>query len=115
MFIMFLHKIEINVYITYKCIINKMDVINRLTEKIDNYADGGGNIWVGTAIHETLWDDLNDLRNFIPVNKANVMREWKYKRAFECTESSHLNENKTFELMNWEQSFCVTMLFMHYH
>jgi hypothetical protein len=90
-----------------------MDVINRLTEKINNY--GGNTPWVSTEIHETLWDDLNDLRNFTPDNKENVMREWKYKDAFECTETCHLNEQKLFELMPWEQSFCVAILFMYYH
>ena len=90
-----------------------MDVINRLTEKINNY--GGNTPWVSTEIHETLWDDLNDLRNFTPDNKENVMREWIYKDAFECTEKTHLNEHKVFELMPWEQSFCVAILFMHYH
>lgn len=89
-----------------------MEVINRLTENIDNYGDKS---WIATEIHETLWDDLNDLRNFKPEHKENVMRDWIYKDAFDCTEKTHLNEKKIFEKMTWEESFCVAILFMHYH
>jgi len=91
-----------------------MDLINRLTEKIDNY--GSINVrWVSTEIHHTLWEDLNDLRNFKPENKENAMRDWKYKEVFEANEIAHLNEKKVFIRMSWEESFCLGMLFMHYH
>lgn len=89
-----------------------MDLINRLTEKIDNY--GGENAqWIGTHIHENLWADLDILRN--NKDKENLMADWKYKDAFESTVHSHLNNAKIFELMSWEQSFAVSILFMHYH
>lgn len=90
-----------------------MDIVNRLTEKIDNYA----NIEWGTPldVHAMLWPDINDLRNMTSDNRANAIREWRYKNAFECTEQTHLNGNKPFELMSWEHSFAMMLLFMHYH
>ena len=90
-----------------------MDIINRLTEKIDNYENSE---WGTSAdVHAMLWPDVRNLRNLNPDNRANAMRDWVYKDAFECTEESHLNGNKTFELMPWEHSFVVAILFMHYH
>ena len=89
-----------------------MDLINRLTEKIDSYASENVK-WIGTNIHANMWSDLDNLRNHR--DKENLMMEWKYKDAFESTVNSHLNENKIFELMSWEQSFAVSILFMHYH
>ena len=90
-----------------------MDIINRLTEKIDNYENSE---W-GTSldVHAMLWPDVRNLRNLNPDNRANAMRDWVYKDTFECTEQSHLNGNKMFELMSWEHSFVVAILFMHYH
>ena len=90
-----------------------MDIINRLTEKIDNYA----NIEWGTSldVHAMLWPDVNELLNMTHDNRASAMHGWQYKDTFECTEKAHLNGNKTFELMSWEHSFVVAILFMHFH
>jgi hypothetical protein len=88
-----------------------MDIINRLTEKIDNYAN---NDWgTSTDVHAALWQDIDNLRN--NREKANLMLDWKYKSDFEYTEKTHLNEKKMFELMSWEHSFAVTLLFAYYH
>ena len=90
-----------------------MDIINRLTEKIDNYENSE---WGTSAdVHAMLWPDVRNLRNLNPDNRANAMRDWVYKDTFECTEQAHLNGNKMFELMSWEHSFVVAILFMHYH
>ena len=89
-----------------------MDIINRLTYKIDQY--GTGIEW-GTAedVRANLWHDLDNLRNCN--NKNNVISDWKYKDAIETTEQWHLNGNKTFNLMSWESSFAVGVLFAIYH
>ena len=92
-----------------------MDIINRLTEKIDNYGTENSEWGTSTDVHAMLWQDINDLRNMTSDNKANAMREWRYKDDFECTEIEHVNGRKMFYLMNWEHSFALTLLFMHYH
>ena len=90
-----------------------METINRLTDKIDNYA----NVPWGTDddVHATLWDDLDNLHNLRNDQKENVMRDWKYKDAYECTVKAHENGKKTFELLKWQNSFCLAILFMYYH
>ena len=64
-----------------------MDIINRLTEKIDNYENSE---WGTSAdVHAMLWPDVRNLRNLNPDNRANAMRDWVYKDTFECTEQAH--------------------------
>ena len=89
-----------------------MDCINRLTEKLDNYEGiNWGNV---EDVHTNLWNDLANLRNIKPEEKSNLLNGWKYKSDFEYTEEKHLNGQKSFHLMTWEQSFVLTMLFSHY-
>ena len=89
-----------------------METINRLTYKIDQYATG---IEWGTPedVKANLWHDLDNLRN--NNNKNNLISDWKYKDAFESTERCHENGRKTFNLMDWQSSFAVGVLFMVYH
>jgi hypothetical protein len=89
------------------------DIINRLTEKIDNYAYAE---W-GTLddVHAVLWDDLDALRNLPETERDKLLKDWKYKDAYECTEKAHENEGKTFQLSNWQHSYCLAILFMNYH
>ena len=89
-----------------------MDIINRLTYKIDQY--GTGIEWgTGEDVGANLWSDLDNLRN--SSNRNNLISNWKYRDVFEDTEKSHENGKKMFNLMNWENSFAVAMLFMIYH
>ena len=91
-----------------------MDIINRLTEKIDSYADN--NHWgTGADVHTNLWADLAELRNFKPNRRANMIRDWKYKTEFESTEQDHVNGQRIFQLLPWEQSYVVALLFARYH
>jgi hypothetical protein len=94
-----------------------MDCINRLTEKLDIYE---GIHWrnlyesLGTRnateeVHANLWNDLANLRNLKPEQKANVMRDWKYKSDFEETELRHLDGKKEF-LCSLEESFAKYMV-----
>jgi hypothetical protein len=89
------------------------DIINRLTEKINNYAYAEwGN---DDDVHAVLWDDLNELRNLPSMERDKLLRDWKYKDAYDCTVKAHENEGKTFELLKWQNSFCLAILFMYYH
>ena len=89
------------------------DIINRLTEKINNYAHAEwGN---DDDVHAVLWDDLNELRNLPNMERDKLLKDWKYKDAYDCTEKAHENEEKTFELLKWQNSFCLAILFMYYH
>jgi hypothetical protein len=89
------------------------DIINRLTEKINNYAYAEwGN---DDDVHAVLWDDLNELRNLPNMERDKLLKDWKYKDAYDCTVKAHENEGKTFELLKWQNSFCLAILFMYYH
>ena len=89
-----------------------MEFINRLTYKIDNY--GTGIDWGTTEdVKANLWRDLDNLRN--NNNKNNLISDWKYKGNFETIERWHANGNKIFNLMSWESSFAVAILFSVYH
>ena len=75
-----------------------MDIINRLTYKIEQY--GTGIEWgTGEDVGTDLWSDLDNLRN--SRNKNNLISDWKYKNAFECIEKWHLNGKKAFDKMNY--------------
>jgi hypothetical protein len=89
-----------------------MESINRLTNKIDQY--GTGIEW-GTPedVKTNLWQDLDNIRNNNNLN--NLLIDWKYKDAFETTLQWHENGRKIFNLMDWESSFAVGMLFAIYH
>ena len=90
-----------------------MDTINRLTEKINSYAN---NDWGTSAnIHDNLWPDLADLRNFKENRRANMLMDWKYKADFDYAEHTHLNGQQVFQLLTWEESYVVSLLFAHYH
>jgi hypothetical protein len=89
-----------------------MDIIHRLTYKIDQY--GTGIEWgSGEDVGANLWRDLDNLRN--NNNRNNLISNWKYKNEFECIEEWHLNGRKAFDKMSWENSFAVAMLFTIYH
>ena len=89
-----------------------MDIINRLTYKIEQY--GTGIEWgSGEDVGANLWREIDNLRN--NRNKHNLISDWKYKKEFECIEKLHLNSKKTFNEMSWENSFAVAMLFAVYH
>lgn len=89
-----------------------MDLINRLTYKIEQY--GTGIEWgTGEDVGVNLWRDLDNLRN--NRNKNNLISDWKYKNEFDCIEQWHQNGKKAFHKMSWENSFAVAMLFAIYH
>ena len=51
------------------------DIINRLTEKINNYAYAEwGN---DDNVHAVLWDDLNELRNLPNTERDKLLKDWK--------------------------------------
>jgi len=89
-----------------------MDIINRLTYKIDCY--GTGIEW-GTVedVKANLWNDLDNLRN--SSNKNNLIHDWKYKDVFETTEECHSHGKKSFYNLSLENSFALAMLFAIYH
>lgn len=90
----------------------RMDIINRLTNKIDQY--GTGIEWGTCAdVNTNLWNDLDNLRN--NNNRNNLLENWKYKTAFEFTEHCHSNGYKSFYNMSWEDSFALAILFAVYH
>jgi hypothetical protein len=89
-----------------------MDLINRLSNKIDQY--GYGNEWgSGLDVKDNLWTDLDNLRN--SNIKNNLINDWKYKTDLQTTEIMHMNGKKTFNSMNWESSFVLTLLCCIYH
>ena len=89
-----------------------MDIINRLTYKIDQYRTG---IEWGTEqdVGVNLWNELDNLLN--SSNKNNIISNWKYKKEFECVENWHMNGKQLFNLMSWENSFALAILFTVYH
>ena len=88
-----------------------MDTINRLTDLLDNY---GGTDW-GTSddVYNTLWQDINDLRQ--NNNKEVILSEWKYKTDYEFAENSHTDEQQLFKNLEWEHSFALSILYAIYH
>jgi hypothetical protein len=88
-----------------------MDTLNHITNKIDYYANVTN--WGTDEIRENLWDDINNLRNHH--DKNNLIENWKYKTAFETTEIEHMNGCKLFNLLSWETSFTLALLFSVYH
>jgi hypothetical protein len=89
-----------------------MDIITRVTNKIDQY--GTGIEW-GTEqdVGVNLWNDLDNILNHS--NKNNIISNWKYKNEFECAENWHMNGKQLFKLMSWENSFALAILFTVYH
>jgi hypothetical protein len=65
------------------------------------------------GIYERLAPGLSFLRE--KGNKELLIKKWKYKQNFQVTERKHLNGEKTFQLLNWENSFAVCFWMCIYH
>lgn len=90
-----------------------MDMMQRLTEKIDRYAVEP---WGTTEdIHNNLWQEVGDLLNFKENRRENMLRDWKYKSEFETAMQRHENGMQIFRLLTWEHSFVLTLLYAYYH
>ena len=86
-------------------------IMDRLTQVIDAYQNQD---WGTDAdIKATLWPEMH----YIYENRNNMscLEEWKYYKAYAAAERSHSNGQKPFELLTWESSFALTLLFNVYH
>jgi hypothetical protein len=87
--------------------------LHDFTILIDTAHSINGFIETTENIHERLWSGLNYIRNS-PL-KEYILKNWKYKLAFKCSECDHTNENINFIRLNWETSFAVSFWMYIYH
>jgi len=87
--------------------------MNKLTNDLERFSYQTIDLITPEVLHVTLWPQLNRLRN--SPNKNNLIASWKYKDYFIMTEENHTNGSQQFKLVNWEQSFVLSMWMCIHH
>lgn len=62
-------------------------------------------------IYEYLWPGLDTIKN----SQYKHLNHWKYAGELKRTEIAHANEEKCFDLLNWEKSFALYFWMCIYH
>jgi hypothetical protein len=87
--------------------------LQEFTVLVDTANSTDGFIETTDGIYARLDPFLNFLRE--KGNKELLIKNWKYKEDFQFTERKHLNGDKAFQLLNWENSFAVCFWMCIYH
>ena len=88
-----------------------MEVLERLTNIIADYETKP---WGSTDdLHAAIWPDLDFIRN--NNNKEALLEGWRYKGDLDSAENDHMNGEKMFRLLGWEQSFVLSIIYGLYH
>jgi len=87
--------------------------LQEFTVLVDTANSTDGFIETTDGIYARLDPCLNFLRE--KDIKERLIKNWKYKEEFQVTERKHLNGEKTFQLLNWRNSFAVCFWMCIYH
>lgn len=87
--------------------------LQELTSLVDTTNSTDGFIETTDNIYERLGPGLNFLRE--NRHKERLIKNWKYKSDFQAAEKEHLNGEKCFRLLNWENSFALYFWMCIYH
>jgi hypothetical protein len=64
-----------------------------------------------TDIYHKFWQDLNILRGI----NGNELKNWEHYESFTTTKRAHLNGNKSFDRLPWEESFVLDFVYTIKH